>query len=128
MENNNLGPVLNLNSTTKIYGEANIARYLNRLAESSEVLYQIDSDWIDICTNELLIGPKHENYLLRLNKYLETAKHLSSSLQPSFCDIYNWSVIKQVSNQVETKNLNSLNDWIKRIEEANIIVKLINKI
>ena len=128
VDNNNLGPVLNLNSTTKIYGEANIARYLNRLAEPSEVLSQVESDWIDMCTNEILTAPKHGNYLLRLNKYFETAKFFSSSQQPSVCDIYNWSVIKQGTSQVETKKFNSLNDWIKRVEEASVIVKLINKI
>ncbi len=123
MDSEVLGPVLNLNSTTKIYGESNIVRFLNRLS-GCESNVQIDN-WMDKCTNSLLLSRSNTtNYLTSLSKFLESAKFLSNNGQPGVADFYNWSIIKQL--KCNLNNLSSLSEWVRRIEGQQPLIQLIN--
>jgi len=125
MESEALGPVLNLNSTTKIYGESNIVRFLNRLT-GCESNSQSDN-WMDKCTNCLLLSRSNTaSYLTALNKFLESAKFLSSNSQPDVADYYNWSIIKQL--KCNLNNLSNLSEWVRRIEGQLPLIQSINSL
>ena len=122
VESESLGPVLMLNSSTKIYGESNIGRYMNRLIESGLTNTIQTEEWIDKCRNDL--GTNVNKHLTRLNERLSTVDFLSATERPNIADYYNWSMIKQ-SNVKFNAEWTALNQWLKRLEESDSFILLL---
>ncbi len=121
-----LGPMLYINSTTSIYGESSILRYLNRLTKSPLESLQ-SNDWIDNCTNLLVNQANKSTYLNTLNKFfLDTkSKFLSAKDKPELADYYNWSVVKSLALKTDQQGVQ---EWMLRLEATDSIFKLVNKI
>ena len=125
MDSESLGPVLMLNSSIKIYGESNIARYMNRLIQSSLTNTHQTEEWIDKCRND--VRTNANKYFSQLNKHLSTSvAFLSATEQPNIADYYNWSMIKQ-SNVKPNADWTALNQWLKRLQESDSFILLLSK-
>ena len=152
--NEKLGPMMNFSSDSKsfrIFGEANIIRYFNRLINSvsddsaAAGVEQTDSfiinEWIDKCSNDLRLSSSSSSnntnssnkYLHELNKYFGTpkaTKFLASEKQYTIADLCTWSVLKQqlasVGLEVAAAKLVNVIEWLKRIENVEPLVPVLN--
>lgn len=123
MQTENLGPVLLLNSTTKLYGEASILRFLNKLLKSQKESLS-SNDWIDRCSNNFLKDSNGE-HLKTLSTYFSSkTKFLSATDVPDVADIYNWSRVMDSKSQRTPQ----VNEWIQRVESNDQFIKLLKAV
>lgn len=129
MTDEKLGPVLILNSTTKIYGESNIIRFLHRLYDTKQSLDR-DLDVMDQCTNELVIKQQQPLYLTNLNTLLNKSsrRYLTFGEQPGDADLYVWSVLKQQKNQVDGNKFNKVMAWMQIVEASLPMAQMISSL
>lgn len=119
----NLGPVLTINSKSKVYGEANILRYLTQLVQANSVTEK-ENDLMDRCTNLLLKKPDQKSFLSGLLKSLTASEFLSGTgKQSGLADLYVWSMLKQSSIRSET---GKIFEWMSRVEESCSMLKMVN--
>lgn len=123
MQSENLGPVLLLNSTTKLYGEASIIRFISKLLKSPKESLS-SNDWIDRCTNNFLKEATGE-YLNSLSTYFsDKSKFLSATDVPDVADFYNWSRVIDLKSQLTPQ----VNEWITRVESNDQFIKLLKTV
>lgn len=122
-----LGSVLILNSTTKIYGESNIIRFLHRLCNTNPSLDR-DLDIMDQCTNELLIKQQQNTYLTYLNNLLtkSSRRYLTFGEEAGSADFYVWSVLKQQKNKIDEKKFGKVVEWMKIVEASLPMAQMIS--
>lgn len=122
-----LAPILVLSTKTKIYGESNIVRFINRLVETKPVVSR-DLDLMDKCTNELIFMSKQDKYLGDLNKYIQenSGKFLTSGEKSTMVDFYLWSVLKQLKLSVDEKKFAKVTEWMKLVELSCPMLKMLN--
>jgi hypothetical protein len=129
-----------LSNGGKIFGEANILRYLHSLLPKNVNISTLDffsqtvfNEWIDRCTNTLNYTsnetkPNLNSYLSSLNTHLSKNKKsfLSEIDEPSICDFYTWSCLIQNRNLINN-NFSSVNEWLIKFESQLPILNGIKK-
>jgi len=127
LSDDKLGAVLTLNSTTKIYGESNIIRFMHRLYDTKPQLDR-DLDVMDQCTNELVIKQQQTNYLTQLNTLFgkSSRRYLAFGEQPGDADFYVWSVLKQMKSRVDEKKFGKVTEWMKVVEASIPMAQMIS--
>ena len=127
MSDDKLGAVLTLNSTTKIYGESNIIRFMHRLYDTKPQLDR-DLDVMDQCTNELVIKQQQTKYLTQLNTLFgkSSRRYLAFGEQPGDADFYVWSVLKQMKSRVDEKKFGKVTEWMKVVEASIPMAQMIS--
>ncbi|RXG71684.1 Aminoacyl tRNA synthase complex-interacting multifunctional protein 2 [Armadillidium vulgare] len=110
-----------------IIGEGNILRYLSRLSPSSSPLNYESGDlpevtevdyWLDLMQMKLLHGNNKEqqNALKQLNSKLGSSDWLNGK-QFGVCDIFLWSVLKQLDQQLSSAAPSNVGSWMKKISK-----------
>lgn len=120
-KNESLGPVLTINSKSKVYGESNILRYLTRLVQANLVTEK-ENDLMDRCTNLLLKKSDQKNYLASLLKCLSASEFLSGK-QSGLADLYAWSLLRQSNIKSDT---GKIFEWMNRVQESCCMLKMVN--
>ena len=123
VQSENLGPVLLLNSTTKLYGEASIIRFISKLLKSPKESLS-SNDWIDRCTNNFLKEATGEHLNSLSTYFSDKSKFLSATDVPDVADFYNWSRVIDLKSQLTPQ----VNEWITRVESNDQFIKLLKTV
>ncbi|KAB7496210.1 Aminoacyl tRNA synthase complex-interacting multifunctional protein 2 [Armadillidium nasatum] len=110
-----------------ITGEGNILRYLSRLSPRTSPLNYESGDlpevtevdyWLDLIQMKLLHGNNKEqqNALKQLNSKLGSSDWLNGK-QFGVCDIFLWSVLKQLDPQLSSSAPSNVGSWMKKISK-----------
>ena len=123
VQSENLGPLLLLNSTTKLYGEASIIRFISKLLKSPKESLS-SNDWIDRCTNNFLKESTGEHLNSLSTYFSDKSKFLSATDVPDVADFYNWSRVIDLKSQLTPQ----VNEWITRVESNDQFIKLLKTV
>ena len=127
-----------VDTKTRVYGESNIVRYLNRLGEQQckqpSAIAERDADLMDKCTNDLLSHSQPTaSYLSALDTFLSTnsdgkiTKYLSLGEKAGTADLYVWSVLRQAfaATQSDAHKFANVSSWMKRVEGSDPMVQML---
>lgn len=121
-----LGPHLILNSTTSIFGESNITRYLSHLCQTKSI--EMDQDSMDKCTNSMLITQTQLPYLAELNKSIVADKFVSFGERAGMADFYIWSVVRQMMPKFDGKKFSMVVKWMLLVEGSCPMLQMLGEL